>query len=215
MLDEHSQQLGEDLAQHTPRLGATRLIKDAVALPELKEQLNLPAGTGHDKGLGHGEQLRRGCGDEDGPLGPGQLCRTGGAAPPLRVAVQTTAAQSADVRGDAHAEQTRGKVLGNAQADGQIDGGGALRRQQSEHITPLALGGEDRRGREEAGEPVDTLGAHLGKDIQGEEAQISHPQRAGRQRRSLQRTGAFMRAPIGQQRATLACPGTGQSGPAA
>jgi len=40
MLDDHGEQLGEDLTQNAPGVGTARLINVAVAFPQLEEEFN-------------------------------------------------------------------------------------------------------------------------------------------------------------------------------
>ena len=68
MLDQHTQQLGIDFAQDAPRLGTARLVKMAVAFPELEEQLDLPTGLAQDQRLSEGELVNGNVGDIDAPL---------------------------------------------------------------------------------------------------------------------------------------------------
>jgi hypothetical protein len=54
MLDEHRQEFGIDLTQDAPGFGAARLVHTALTLPQLKEQLNLPAQAPKDEVLRFG-----------------------------------------------------------------------------------------------------------------------------------------------------------------
>lgn len=72
MLDEHTDQLGIEFAKVAPRLAAAGLVDATVLLPQLEEQLDLPAGSCQDECLLKGQQVGRGIGDQDGPVGQSQ-----------------------------------------------------------------------------------------------------------------------------------------------
>jgi len=206
MLDDHGEQLGQDLTQDAPGFGTAGGVDLAVALPQFKEQLDLPAGAGEHESLAQGEQLGRGGGDQQRPVSGGELGGAGGMAPAARSGVQATAALVGHLLRDTHGEQARGQVVGGTQTHGQFDGGRRLRGQQAQHIAAGAISGEDACGEQQTGEPVDALRRHRGKDSQVEEAQIRQPQRTGRQRGVLQGTAVLMGPSIGQQRPLQGAP---------
>jgi hypothetical protein len=69
MLDEHRQEFGIDLTQDAPGFGAARLVHTALTLPQLEEQLNLPAQAPEDESLPQRQALRGHIGHEHGPGG--------------------------------------------------------------------------------------------------------------------------------------------------
>ena len=69
MLHHHRDQLGVDLAEDAPRLGAAPFVYQAILLPQLEQQLDLPAHPGQHQHLLGLQQRRWRIGDEDGSIG--------------------------------------------------------------------------------------------------------------------------------------------------
>lgn len=112
VLDEHGEELTEDLAGDALRCSRAGAGEAAVLLPELEEQFDLPAQASEDAGLVDDEALGRQLGDQEGPVSAGERVVADGL--PASVGL-------GDLGRDAHGQQPGGLALVGAESDGDVD----------------------------------------------------------------------------------------------
>jgi len=159
MLDDNGNQFGIHLAQDAPGLGAAPLVDAIVVFPQLKDELDLPAGAGHDQRLVQGEQLGGGVGGEDRPVSQSEL---GGTDADLGAGLPSSFAYGAGQRplaGRGWPTVERADVLG-PQFDRNVYLWTALCRQPSEQIPASPTGIKHRRLAVHARQPETTGSAH-------------------------------------------------------
>src|SRR5262249_45842381 len=166
MLDEHRQEFGIDLTQDAPGFGAARLVHTALTLPQLEEQLNLPAQAPEDESLPQRQALRGHIGYEHGPGGQREPCGTDLAAFIPGRLPQAPTARLSDVLRDPHGQQTCRQPLALAQRDGELDRVRGLALQQRQELLARPGGVVHGRLYLEPGEPEHLMLRQRGKRLE-------------------------------------------------
>jgi CHAT domain-containing protein len=183
VLHDLPQDFGIHLAQHPPLLHLAQHVDLPLALPELENQLDLPARMSQDHRLSQCELRGRDARDKHGPSRQRQPHRADRLALLARRRPQAPPPLIGHLLRHPLRQQSCFQVRGLAQTDRQIQGRRVgVGRKQRQQIPPASIRGLERGGGLGTRQPPHPAPRQLSQTLQLPVAQIGQPQCAWRQR---------------------------------